>query len=669
MENENYPKAKKQQTNWMCGTHEVKDDYLYMTNAKNPDVLAWTAKENAYTDQWFQDKKLEEKISFLQHKNRRPPYANVIWQHGMLYASYRGAGASASPCAVLLNPDFSLNRILLNREILQNKMQVNNVIPCPADSHLAAFLTCRDGASRMTVVIRDIDKEETLAELDGTFSFIWSSDGKYIYSCTTSQREDSTAANSLIRWNRETGEIETVYSWPHNSIFFRLAAGPHGKVFVHVCINYHDVVMICVDENKNAVQVLQDETSAKEYLGSIRNRHYFKTDAGAPLGKIICVDEDNMRFSEPRNILSDEKFIIEGAAVEGEHLIIVYLKDAVSSMKLYDKDGKFIKEIQLPDTMGSLTLHTGSSSGHRYMSFQSFTYPPSILRYDTDTQEAVKVYSESDKVHNDILTERKFIKARDGQRIMAFLVYKKGTPKDGKRPTLMYGYGGYSSNQLPWYNIRCLGMDVCDWIEEGGIYVHCILRGGAEYGEKWHKAGSGLNKKKAFYDFIDITNAIIEDGWTTPEKIAICGSSNGGLLATALTTMAPYLWKCVIASVPHTDMLHFALDGRGSMYVTEYGDPRTEEYFEYMKSYSPYHNIKKGVKYPYIYIQTGEQDNNVPPYHGKKFAAAVQQATAGGTALLRVLPYGSHDRGSGEYFYKTTAEMQTFIEYALGMNL
>ena len=666
MEHQNYPKADARQESWMCGAHEIQDQYLYMKNAKDPKVLAWVAEENAYTDQWFCDKKLEEKISFLKSKNKRPPYSEIIQQHGMLYASCRGS--DKSPCAVLLNPDFSQNKILLNREMLAHRMQVFSVFPCPADPALAGFMALKDGAPRMTVVVRDLEKEKNLAELDGTFSSVWSSDGEYIYSTIADQRQDGTTENSLIRWSRKNGEVEKVYTWPGHAVFFRLAAGPEGKIFVHVCRDYHDVVMVCVDKNKKAVQVLADETSAKDYIGSIHNRHYFKTDAEAPLGKIICVEENNMEFSQPQDVIPEGQFPLTAAAEEGSCLMVVSLEDAACRMKLYDEAGSFVKEIQLPDTMGSLSFHGGNNSGHRYMTFESFTCPPSILRYDADTQQAVKVYSESDEIHQDLEVERKFLKARDGQQIMAFLVHKKGLAKDGNRPVLMYGYGGYSSSQLPWYNNPFVGLDIPDWAQKDAVYVHCILRGGEEYGAKWHEDGCGLKKKNVFFDFIDIAKAVIEDGWTSPKKIAVCGGSNGGLLTTALATMEPSLWKCVIASVPHTDMLHFSMDDRGPMYVTEYGDPRTEEYFEYMRSYSPYHNIQEGVKYPYIYVQTGEQDNNVPPYHGKKFAAAMQQATAGDTVLLRVLPYGSHDRGSGEYFYKTTAEMQTFIEYALGMD-
>jgi prolyl oligopeptidase len=229
----------------------------------------------------------------------------------------------------------------------------------------------------------------------------------------------------------------------------------------------------------------------------------------------------------------------------------------------------------------------------------------------------------------------------------------------------MYAYGGYNNAMPPSYHNFFVGLDIVDWVKEGNMYVNINIRGGNEYGEKWHTDGYKLKKKNCYYDFIGVSEGLIKDNYTKPENIAICGGSNGGLLMCALLTMRPDLWGCVIASVPHTDMISFAKDDRGPMYITEYGDPEDKEQFDYFLTYSPFHNIKK-VNYPPIYIQTGECDNNVPPYHGKKMAARLQQYnTSDNPILLRVLEKGSHDRGKGEVFIQTISEMQTFIELAL----
>ena len=204
---------------------------------------------------------------------------------------------------------------------------------------------------------------------------------------------------------------------------------------------------------------------------------------------------------------------------------------------------------------------------------------------------------------------------------------------------------------------------VPQWVEQGGIFVQCNLRGGSEYGPKWHEGGMAMAKRHCYEDFIGVAQQLIRDGWTRAGKIGIAGCSNGGLLMSALVTMRPDLWGCVIDSVPHTDMIHFAQDDRGPMYITEYGNPRqSREMFDYLLSYSPYHNVKK-TGYPPTYIQTGELDNNVPPYHGKKFAARMQaENQSDNPILLRVLAEGSHDRGKGEVFWRTIAEMQLFLE-------
>ena len=666
MKGEKYPKAEERLESWRCGEHLVQDPFLYMQNAQAPEVLSWVAQENAYTDQWFADKCLDWRIQQLKSKQKKPTYRDISQAGENLYA-VRSA-PDGSNAAVELGADFVEHKVLLNREMMGGSMNIYGVSPCPADPNLAAFFALKDAAARMSVIVRDIRAGRTLAELDGTFSYTWSSDGEYIYSNESQQRPDGTTENSVVRWNRLSGSRETVYTWPGHSVFLRLKAGPKGGIFVHVCKDYHDVVMIFLNAQGEVVRVMQEENSKLDYLGTIGSCHYFLTDFDAPLGRIIGVEQIGMKFSQIREIVPEGPFPLEGANVAGDRLLVIELQDAACALQMFGKDGTFVRSIELPDPVGSLAFQAvAGNSRSCYLEFQSFSCPPSILRYDVDSETACTVYSVQDKPKMEIKVQRRFVTARDGQRILAFLVYQKGKTPDRQTPTLMYGYGGYSSSQLPWYNNPFVGMDIPEWLEKGGLYVHCILRGGEEYGAKWHEAGCRLNKKNVFYDFIDIAKALIADEWTTPEHIAICGGSNGGLLTTALLTMEPSLWRCVIASVPHTDMLHFCCDDRGPMYVTEYGDPREEEYFEYMKSYSPYHNIHQGVAYPFVYVQTGEQDNNVPPYHGKKFAAALQQATAGETVLLRVLPYGSHDRGSGEYFYKTTAEMHLFIEYALGM--
>lgn len=667
MESNQYPVAEKCWQEWQCGNHMVQDPYLYMQNAKDVKVSSWVAQENEYTNRWFHNKGLEEKIHFLKNKKRKPFYSGITESNGVLYASQSLGDGSME--VVLLHSNFEKIRTLLNRQMLDDRMQVFAVSPCPANNKIVACSALKDGAARLSVIVRDVENEITLAELDGTFSFSWSSDGKYVYSTTAEQREDGSTKNSVVRWECETGKQETVYTWPGHAVFLQLEAAPCGGIFVHVCKNYHDTELVFLDPKSEYIHIKTSGFSKVHYIGSIQTKHYFLTDEEAPLGKIVFIEEQNGVFSEIKEVIGEGVFPLEGAAVAGNKLLLLSLEDAASTLQMYGEDGKKIREIELPDSVGNLSIcrQHGPEEKNLYFSFESFRCPKSILKYDIASETLETVYQIQKLTEEKMVVERKFVTARDGQQVLAFLVYREGTVPNKTVPTLMYGYGGYSASQLPWYNNPFIGLDIPDWVSQGGLYVHCILRGGEEYGSKWHEGGCKLNKKNVFYDFIDIAKAVMQDGWTTPEHTAICGGSNGGLLVTALMTMEPSLWKCVIASVPHTDMLHFSLDDRGPMYVTEYGDPRTEEYFEYMKSYSPYHNIHEGTKYPCAYIQTGEQDNNVPPYHGKKFAAAMQQASTGGDVLLRVLEKGSHDRGSGEVFYQTTAEMQIFIEYALGM--
>jgi len=340
------------------------------------------------------------------------------------------------------------------------------------------------------------------------------------------------------------------------------------------------------------------------------------------------------------------------------------MQDAHSLLGIANLDGTGLTWLNLPAEYCSLSLENADARMKHegktlYFSFESFTDEPQLLKLEN--HKLVKI-NEVDEKNQGISVIQKKIEVRDGTLVPCYLVYKEGMKLDGSNPSLMYAYGGYNIAMLPGYENKFVGMSIVDWVSEGGLYVHINIRGGNEYGTKWHEEGMLKNKKNCFNDFIDVAEALQKEGWTSPEKTGICGGSNGGLLMTALTTMRPDLWGCVIASVPHTDMLRFCLDDRGPMYITEYGNPQDESMFEYMKSYSPYHNVK-AVNYPAMIIQTGECDNNVPPYHGKKMAARLQELNGSDNPiLLRVLAKGSHDRGKGEAYIQTISEMQAFLK-------
>ena len=329
-----------------------------------------------------------------------------------------------------------------------------------------------------------------------------------------------------------------------------------------------------------------------------------------------------------------------------------------------EKDGE--TEIPLPAKFGTLSL-SGRTEDAAYFTFESFAFPPVLLRFDGERMEIAM--RSSDESYPDVVVEQLFAPSEsDGKMIPYFMVRRKDVKPDGQTPTWIYGYGGYNIPALPWATDKVGGLDIARWAMQGGIYVMATLRGGSEYGTGWHEEGMMFHKKNCYGDFFGVTQKLIADGWTNPKKIVICGCSNGGLLVSTLVTMRPELFGCVIDSVPHTDMIHFTEDARGPMYITEYGNPReSKEMFEYILSYSPYHNVKQ-TSYPSVYIQTGECDNNVPPYHGKKFAARMQECNRSeNPVLLRVLAKGSHDRGSGEAYWQTIAEAQLFVKKALGL--
>ena len=615
----NYPQWKKSDWSETRFGVTMKDEYIGLEQPKDPAVLSWVARENALTDQFFST--LPGYAKKKEQLQARPFYASytAVTETPEGYWATR-ANADGTRTLVVLDKEFKEIREA-DLSLIPDTITVFTANPSFTDPDLIYYTGLEDGAGRPCVLVVDQKENKLIRKLDGIFYSLWDKTGRRIlYSDADADPEKGLNVNHVRCYDCDTDEIQTCFDYRENAVLVRLACSADGATVVaEVMENYADTVIFVQQDNGEFVSVSANIKGAFTYVDTLNGELIFLTQSQAPLGRLIAVKQ-GQTLAEGRTLVAECEMKLEDAIRQGDQLVLFYLKDAASFVRVVDAEGKKVHDLYQPNP----------------------------------------------KTAADIEVRQIFTEAPDGERIPAFVVMPKGLEKTGKTPTLMYGYGGYNNAILSSYNNPFVDLDIVDWVSQGRIYVSINLRGGSEYGTRWHEGGSLANKKNCFTDFIATAERIQQEGWTCPEKTAICGGSNGGLLMCALLTMRPDLWGCVIASVPHTDMIRFRNDDRGPMYITEYGDPMDPALFSYMLSYSPYHNIHR-IAYPATYIQTGECDNNVPPYHGKKMAARLQENNQSDhPVLLRVLALGSHDRGKGEAHLKTIAEMQSYIDWALG---
>ena len=633
---------------------KLPDPYAWLKEAGDPQVLDFVARENAFTDAWFDADRLQAKIARLKEEKLPELFYSLVRFGDGYLATERREG---KPFIRIVDADLKPVADFPKIPALEG-YDVFAVTPNPADEAVLCIQCQKFGAARPSVAVCHNETWEILGRMDGIFSYCWSKkDGCLYYSSTEDNAKTQESVTSVYRFHPASRETTLVYREPAYAIFGMVSDSEDGSfVTAKICKDYCLAKWVAIDTESGQVQTLTETDVEWEYIDTIDGRHCFITLSEAANGAVIAIDASGERTV----LLPESERILEGGFSCGDRLY-AFAKQDVSSRLIDIESGA---EVALPSDMGALS-YVGSGREQVFLHFESFVDAPQLLSFDG--RELKAVLRTSGQTHPQIVVEQRFApSAGDGTPIPYYLVRRKDEKADGRAPALMYGYGGYNGGMPPWYQEMVTMTSIPAWVERGGIYVHCNLRGGNEYGPRWHEAGMRREKRHCFEDFIGIAEQLIADGWTAAGRIGICGCSNGGLLMSALVTMRPDLWGCVIDSVPHTDMIHFAEDDRGPMYVTEYGNPReSEEMFEYLLSYSPYHNVKE-VCYPPVYVQTGERDNNVPPYHGKKFAARMQAANQSDSPiLLRVLAEGSHDRGRGEVFWRTIAEMQVFLETAL----
>jgi len=369
---------------------------------------------------------------------------------------------------------------------------------------------------------------------------------------------------------------------------------------------------------------------------------WVRTDLDAPRGRVISIDLRSPERANWKELIPQVAETLGGVNVVGNRFVASYLKDARSQVKLFGLDGKFEKELELPG-IGSAGGFGGKRKDQEtFYSFSSFTFPTTAYRYDFETGQSSVVFKPKVAFNPDgYEVKQVFFTSRDGTQVPMFLSYKKGLVRDGSNATLLYAYGGFNISLTPSFSVANLV-----WMELGGIYAVPNLRGGGEYGEEWHKAGNLKNKQNVFDDFIAAAEWLIAEKYTSREKLAIAGGSNGGLLVGACMTQRPELFAAALPAVGVMDMLRFHKFTIGWAWVSEYGSAEDAEMFPVLYKYSPLHRLKAGTSYPATMVTTGDHDDRVVPAHSFKFAAALQAAQKGpAPALIRIETRAGHGAG------------------------
>ena len=398
-----------------------------------------------------------------------------------------------------------------------------------------------------------------------------------------------------------------------------------------------------VQSGAKMIELLRDADAHYVFVGNDGPTFYFSTDRDAERGRLVAIDTTGAADRPVlREVIPQAEETLESVSYVGGRFVANYLKDAHAQVKVFGTDGKLLHDVQLPGLGTAAGFGGKPGEEETFFAFTTYTAPATIYRYDVKT-DAASVVFKSKLVFDpaDYTTEQVFYHSKDGTRVPMFISYKKGLQRDAANPTVLYGYGGFDISLTPTFSPGNLV-----WMEMGGVYAVPNLRGGGEYGEQWHLAGTKERKQNVFNDFIAAAEYLIAEKYTSTPKLAIFGGSNGGLLVGATMTQRPDLFAAALPAVGVMDMLRFQKFTIGWGWAPDYGTSDDPEQFKSLFAYSPLHHIKPGVNYPATLVTTSDHDDRVVPAHSFKFAATLQAAQAANVpTLIRIETKSGHGAG------------------------
>jgi prolyl oligopeptidase len=705
-----YPKANKvNQIDDYHGT-KVADPYRGLENPESPESREWITAQNKITDAYLTQIPEREAI-----KNR----LTKLWN----YEKY------SAPFKVGKNYFYSKNDGLQNQSILYiaksitdagrvfidpNKLSKDGTVALSGtvftdDGALVAIGTATAGSDQTEWKVMEVETGKYLDDKlekrrQGVSS--WLKDGSgFFYSAFPKSNADTALRDQNFyqklyfhKLGSPSNEDVLIYDRPDDKEFFvnggvtedgnfliiNVGKGTSPKNMVYykslsnfnpktglsdgfqggIDIQGNDANAQTARRNQQILPLITDLRANYSFIGNDGRKFYFLTDDKASFGQVVVCDTMS-KMGNWSNLIPEAKETLQGVDFINNQLVTTYLKDAYSQIRIYNLNGKFVRDVALPGIGTASGFGGKRMDSETFYSYSSFNAPPTIFRYNMKTGKST-LFREAkvDFNRNDYEVKQVFYNSKDGTKVPMFIVHKKGIKMDGNNPTMLYGYGGFNVNLTPGFSVSRLV-----WLEMGGIYAVPNLRGGAEYGETWWKGGSKMNKQNTFDDFAWAAKYLIAENYTQPSKLAISGGSNGGLLVGATLNQHPELFGAALPAVGVMDMLRYQSFTIGWAWTSDYGDVKIKEEFNNNLKFSPLHNIKKGGKYPAVMVTTSDHDDRVVPAHSFKYTATLQENQGGDKPILiRIEVNAGH--GAGKPTAKVIqeqADVYGFLVRELGM--
>jgi len=659
-----YPPTRKVDQQDVYHGQRVADPYRWLEDDNSPETAAWVKAQNAVTDKYLDamPQRMPTRKLYTQLYNYEK--FGIPFKEGGRYFWTRNDGLQQQSVyytarTLADKPSVALDPNQLSKD---GTVALSGFVPSP-DGKLIAYGIAESGSDWQRWKVRDLATGKDLADETRWVKFssaAWTPDGKgYFYSRYDEPKAGAAltganyfqklyyhrlgqpqAADQLVFENKDDKQwgFAAEVSDDGNLVYLSIWKGAGSKNGLAVL----PLAKGAYVAGAKAQVISQEFDAMYQAVGNDGDTLFVKTDLGASRGRLITIDLKNPARSAWKTLIAETGDTMTSAHAVGGRFLMGYLRDASTLVKVHGRDGSFIRDIPLPGIGNGAGFGGKWTDSETFFSYTSLTTPTEVWRYDVATGQATvfqkpKTPFEAEQFE----TRREFVTSKDGTKLPIFIAHRKGLKLDGNNPTLLYGYGGFNVPMTPTYNITA-----ATWMKMGGVYVIASLRGGNEYGESWHEAGTKLKKQNVFDDFIASAEWLITSKYTQPAKLAINGGSNGGLLVGAVVNQRPELFGAAVPQVGVMDMLRFHKFTIGWAWVTDYGSSEDPEQFKALQAYSPLHSVRSMRNYPAIMVTTGDHDDRVVPAHSFKYTAALQAADTGpAPKIIRIETAAGHGAG------------------------